>query len=252
MELIAGDIVTFLSKEEREAKYGTTSYGYPRNDEIIEHSGAVAGIIAEEAHLPEEYKVKLVGANKIWCALHQEYSINADSIKGVVGHIDGFDSTRAKFDLQYNNTIYDLLPPEIKIAAGTDIAVAQHPRPLYSTDVLKIACDMVDELGAKCIAARNVKNGEFDFDSSFLYDSNVCLEDGKIKSLTRARQSFDDITGDEPLDKRLERVRFTFGYNHLYAGEAALCILDMLEARYGLDFNELEKEFQRKAKKNYK
>lgn len=74
MELIAGDIVTFLSKEEREAKYGTTSYGYPRNDEIIEHSGAVAGIIAEEAHSPEEYKVKLVGANKIWCALHQEYS----------------------------------------------------------------------------------------------------------------------------------------------------------------------------------
>ena len=71
-------------------------------------------------------------------------------------------------------------------------------------------------------------------------------------SLTRARQALEGAKNNKAFNERARRVRFTFGYNHLYAGEAALCILDMLEARYGLDFNELEKEFQRKAKKKHK
>lgn len=249
MELIAGDIVTFLSKEEREAKYGTTSYGYPRKDSIIEYSGAVAGIIISESYFVKEYRVKPLGANKIWCAFYQEYTIDIDSIKEIVGHIDGIDFARAKYDSQYFDTIYSLLPPEIQSAIGADNIVAQHQRSRYSSNVLKVACDIVDEFGAKCVTTRNDKYGCFSSDSSFSYSSNVCFDNFETRSLTRARQVLEGAKSNKAFSERTRRVRFTFGYNHLYAGEAALCILDMLEARYGLDFNELEKEFQRKAKK---
>lgn len=47
---------------------------------------------------------------------------------------------------------------------------------------------------------------------------------------------------------RLKTVRYKFGANELYIGSAVLRVLDLLERRYGLDFNKLEREYREKKK----
>ena len=45
------------------------------------------------------------------------------------------------------------------------------------------------------------------------------------------------------LDKsKIGTVRYKFGSNHLYIGEAIVKALEHLEGKYGLDFNELTKQ----------
>lgn len=43
-------------------------------------------------------------------------------------------------------------------------------------------------------------------------------------------------------------MRYKFGSNHLYIGEAIYSVLGMLEKRYGICFEELEAEYLKKGK----
>lgn len=44
------------------------------------------------------------------------------------------------------------------------------------------------------------------------------------------------------IDKsKINTIRYKFGSNHLYIGEAIVNALELLESKYGLDFNELAK-----------
>lgn len=44
------------------------------------------------------------------------------------------------------------------------------------------------------------------------------------------------------IDKsKINTIRYKFGSNHLYIGEAIFEVLERLESKYGLDFNELAK-----------
>lgn len=40
---------------------------------------------------------------------------------------------------------------------------------------------------------------------------------------------------------KIGAIRYKFGSNHLYIGEAILKVLELLESKYDLDFNELAK-----------
>ena len=46
----------------------------------------------------------------------------------------------------------------------------------------------------------------------------------------------------------VETMKYKFGSNHLWIGTALEEVLDMLEVRYGIDFNELEIKYQTNAK----
>lgn len=51
------------------------------------------------------------------------------------------------------------------------------------------------------------------------------------------------VVGIRDLDKsKIGTVRYKFGSNHLYIGEAIIKALEHLEGKYGLDFNELTKQ----------
>ena len=41
--------------------------------------------------------------------------------------------------------------------------------------------------------------------------------------------------------KEVETIKYKFGSNHLYIGLGLIKVLEYLEERYSLDFNELEK-----------
>ena len=43
-------------------------------------------------------------------------------------------------------------------------------------------------------------------------------------------------------EKNIGSVRYKFGSNHLYIGDALVEVLDLLEKRYNLDFEQLEEE----------
>jgi len=45
-------------------------------------------------------------------------------------------------------------------------------------------------------------------------------------------------------------VKYKFGSNHLYIGNALVNLLSFLENRYDIDFNQLEKEYHSKKKSN--
>ena len=47
-------------------------------------------------------------------------------------------------------------------------------------------------------------------------------------------------------ENNIGSVRYKFGSNHLYVGDAIIDVLNLLERRYNLDFNELEKEVAKK------
>lgn len=48
--------------------------------------------------------------------------------------------------------------------------------------------------------------------------------------------------------KMILTMKYIFGANHLLIGEGIYNVLDHLEKRYNLDFNELEKEYQKSLK----
>lgn len=52
-------------------------------------------------------------------------------------------------------------------------------------------------------------------------------------------------------EENLGSIRYKFGSNHLYIGDALVDVLDLLEKRYDLDFDELEqKVIERKCESN--
>lgn len=66
------------------------------------------------------------------------------------------------------------------------------------------------------------------------YPVTVVRKDG---SYYKERGFVHDASKEE-----VESLKYTFGANTLYIGHALVKILDELEERYNLDFNELEKD----------
>ena len=71
---------------------------------------------------------------------------------------------------------------------------------------------------------------------SFRYP--VCYTDNQERS-RKSRYTVTDIESD-----KVKTMRYQFGSNYLYIGDALVNVLNHLEKEYGLDFNKLLKEKQ--------
>lgn len=58
-----------------------------------------------------------------------------------------------------------------------------------------------------------------------------------------------EITDNESINKIIGEMKYKFGANRLYIGEAIVDLLNTLEERYGIDFNELENQYVQRQNK---
>lgn len=78
---------------------------------------------------------------------------------------------------------------------------------------------------------------------SFRYP--VCIYNPEDDCLEKTWSKVDNIPA-----KYVNTMKYMFGSNHLFIGAALINILTTLENRYELDFNELEKQYQKSIKKS--
>ena len=250
MNLVKGDVVQFFSKEEREAMYGTDNEGYPRMDMTIDYNNAVLGIRVDPERWNNQAEIMLILKDRIQVdILLFTKDIFYSSIKNIVGHINDFNPELIRYDDEYAEEVFNEVKESVHESFFIRKKPKKHKRSDYSSDVLKIACDLVDEFGNKCITYDKDMYEKFNcLGSCFTYNTNVHFKDHHEESYIFSRKALKDSSNPSDYYDTIERLRFKFGRNRLYAGEAVLCILDILEARYHLDFNKLEEKVQQKAK----
>ena len=57
---------------------------------------------------------------------------------------------------------------------------------------------------------------------------------------------YGNIIGLKP--EQIDTIKYKFGSNHLFVGKGLMNMLDYLEKRYEINFNELEKQARKKGK----
>lgn len=103
--------------------------------------------------------------------------------------------------------------------------------------VTKATTDLICELeyiiGNQCYNPNSLNGYTLEEGCEFRYPVSYENSDGDD---TRTRSIIKSI------DKaKINTIRYKFGSNHLYIGVAILEVLERLERKYGLDFNELTK-----------
>lgn len=77
--------------------------------------------------------------------------------------------------------------------------------------------------------------------ASFKFPATFRIGEGKDARLEKSKYSLRDYIDVD----NFESLHYRMGANHLYVGKGILKLLRELEERYGLDFNELEAEYQK-------
>lgn len=99
-----------------------------------------------------------------------------------------------------------------------------------TTDLI---CELEYIIGSQCYNPNSLNGYTLEEGLEFRYPVSYENKEGDD---TRTRYKIRDI------DKsKIDTIRYKFGSNHLYIGEAIIKVLNLLEEKYDLDFNELTK-----------
>lgn len=97
----------------------------------------------------------------------------------------------------------------------------------------ELICELEYIIGNQCYNPNSLNGYTMEEGCEFRYPVSYENKDGVD---TRTRYKITDI------DKsKINTIRYKFGSNHLYIGIAIKDVLETLENKYGLDFNELTK-----------
>ena len=105
-------------------------------------------------------------------------------------------------------------------------------------------CEMIAELeyivGSECYNP-NSYDGWNDVEGcSFRYPINVPNSEGEYRKIRSNINTYFYYPGDISAES-ITYMKYKFGSNELYIGKGIIGVLEYLEKRYGLDFNQLEK-----------
>ncbi|MDD6824858.1 MAG: hypothetical protein PUE12_01855 [Oscillospiraceae bacterium] len=112
--------------------------------------------------------------------------------------------------------------------------------------ISKLICELEYLIGSECYNP-NSYDGWNDVDGcDFRYPINFPNKEGEYRKIrSKITDSYivesDDISADT-----VEYMKYKFGSNELYIGKGIISILEYLEERYSLDFNELENNVKKK------
>lgn len=111
-------------------------------------------------------------------------------------------------------------------------------------NIISALADMEQIIGSECYNPRSydgwngIEGKEFRYPVTFSFDNG-----GESKTRLNIKHYFDVIDA-ELEEETIRHMKYKFGSNELYVGQGLIKVLEYLEKRYGIDFNELEKEHE--------
>ena len=98
---------------------------------------------------------------------------------------------------------------------------------------IELICELEQIIGSQCYNPNSLNGYTWEEGLEFRYPVSYENKEGED---TRTRNRIKDI------DKSgIGTIRYMFGSNHLYIGKGIKEVLERLESKYDLDFNELAK-----------
>ena len=100
-------------------------------------------------------------------------------------------------------------------------------------DIAKLICELEYWVGSQCYNPNSLNGYTLEEGLEFRYPVWYENKEGKDVKTNYIIKNLDK--------SKIDTIRYKFGSNHLYIGEAIVNALEHLERKYGLDFNELTK-----------
>ena len=110
-------------------------------------------------------------------------------------------------------------------------------------DIAKLICELEFIIGDQCYNPSSYNGYTGDEGCSFRYPVYAYTNespDDLVKLRGRLNKDFLGTYLGIVTPELVRAMRYKFGANHLYIGEAIYNVLIMLEKRYGISFNDLE------------
>lgn len=98
----------------------------------------------------------------------------------------------------------------------------------------ELICDLEYIIGSQCYNPNSLNGYTLEEGLEFRYPVSYENKDGVD---TKTSRWITDVK-----KTKINTIRYRFGSNHLYIGDALVKVLEHLEEEYGLDFNELTKK----------
>ena len=108
-------------------------------------------------------------------------------------------------------------------------------------ELMDLICEIEYIVGNQCYNPNSYDGYTGDEGCSFRYPVYVYTDkfgDELVKVRGKVNSSYSYAGKDTP--DLVRGMRYKFGSNHLYIGEAIYKVLDMIQDRYGIDFSVLE------------
>lgn len=110
-----------------------------------------------------------------------------------------------------------------------------------SKDLCKLVATIECLIGDSCYNPNSYDGWKDKSGKSYSYPVTYTLPDGTVDKTKWDTSGLLDKLSEKEAISFIQRLRYKFGSNHLYIGSAIIDVLEFLEDRYDLDFNELEK-----------
>lgn len=101
--------------------------------------------------------------------------------------------------------------------------------------IANLICEMEYLVGKQCYNPNSYDGYTGEEGCSFRYPVYI-LQNKESGLFTKTKLRIEYAAPDS-----IQTMKYKFGSNHLFIGDGLVSILDMLENRYGINFNELEK-----------
>lgn len=108
----------------------------------------------------------------------------------------------------------------------------------------KLVCDLEYLIGGECYNPNSYDGWTGDEGCGFRYPVYVYPDKTAEEPMKIRGNVADRVPDISP--EAISTMKYKFGSNHLFIGEGIVKILNELETRYGIDFNELETQNKKK------
>ncbi len=99
---------------------------------------------------------------------------------------------------------------------------------------INLICELEEIIASECYNPNSFDGWTLEEGCSFRYPVCYTGEDGKVY---KTRSEIRDMDKD-----RIQTIHYRFGSNNIFIGSALFKLLNRLEDKYGLDFDELVKK----------
>ena len=117
-----------------------------------------------------------------------------------------------------------------------------------------LICEIEYIIGKQCYNPNSYDGYTGNEGCSFRYPVSVYTDESKDKLVKIRNQVNSDKWNfyGTVTPELVRAMRYKFGSNNLYIGEAIYRVLEMMQTRYGLNFNEMEEKYQTRIREGAK